>query len=85
MAVERIAPPHTLYFGGEAVDISTTDHTFTKTARALWVGTTGDIAVETLDGSTLTFSSVSAGWFEKVVITKVLQSGTTATNLQGVW
>lgn len=48
-------------------------------AAALYVGGTGNVAVVTTGGSTVTFSSVPAGTILPVQVTQVLATGTTAT------
>ncbi len=49
------------------------------TAGGLYVGTTGDVKVETIDGSVLTF--VSASGFIPGIVTKVFLTGTSAQNI----
>lgn len=48
-------------------------------ARALYVGGAGDVAVETPDGTTATFTAVPTGTILPVQAKKVLSTGTTAT------
>ena len=50
---------------------------------AIYVGGTGNVAVETVDG-TATFTSVPVGSIIPVCAIKVLSTGTTATNLVGL-
>lgn len=49
--------------------------------RALYVGTSGDIAAITAGGTTLTFANLPAGTLLPVRCTRVLDIGTTATNI----
>ncbi len=49
------------------------------TAGGVYIGTTGDLKVETADGSVLTF--VSASGFIPGVITKIFLTGTSAQNI----
>jgi hypothetical protein len=48
-------------------------------AGGLYVGTPGDLKVETVDGSVLTF--VSASGFIPGIVTKVFLTGTSAQNI----
>ena len=74
-----------IYIGNEAVDISSTDHTFTKNPiRGLHITVAGNVKYDTVDGSTITqaISAIPAVGYldmEKVYITKVYKTGTTAT------
>jgi hypothetical protein len=47
----------------------------------VYVGTTGNVAVETYSGDTVTFTSVAAGSIIPVQAYKVLSTGTTASNM----
>ena len=47
----------------------------------IYCGVTGDIAVETTGGETVTFKNVPQGMVLPVQVTKVLATGTTATDL----
>ena len=72
--------------GGEAVDISGADHTATQAARAIYIGGagSGNLKVDTVDGSTLTLAGVTVGILP-IQITKVYQSGTDTTNMVLLW
>lgn len=48
-------------------------------ARGLYIGTSGNLKVDTIDGSTLTF--VSASGFIPGMVKKIYVTGTTATNI----
>lgn len=52
--------------------------------RALYVGGTGDVAVITDGGTTLTFETVPAGTVLPIVVSKVLSTGTSATKIVGL-
>lgn len=53
-------------------------------ATALYIGTQGDVVVITLvGGETVTFKAV-VGWLP-VIVTRVLATGTTASNIVAVW
>jgi hypothetical protein len=52
-----------------------------ETTRGLYVGTTGNIAALMLSGASVTFSSVPAGAVLPVRLTKIMATGTTASNI----
>jgi hypothetical protein len=55
-------------------------------ARALYIGSTGNLRVIGVnDDNAVTFTSVPAGIFVPLVVRRVLSSGTTATNIVGIW
>lgn len=58
---------------------------FAQPTRSLWVGGTGDVAVRMLDQTTVTFTAVPAGNLLPVRVDKVLSTGTTATNIVGMY
>jgi hypothetical protein len=78
-----IVPPHLPGNDAFAITPSDTDELATV-ARAIWVGTTGNLRVKTAAGTTLTFNSVPVGWFDRVRVKQVLSTSTTASNLVGV-
>ena len=63
-----------------AKSITPSDTAPIPTTRALYVGTTGDIAVRMANGVTITFNSVPAGIFQ-VQVDKVMATNTTASNI----
>lgn len=65
-----------------AVDVSAADAEFAQ-PRILYVGTAGDVVVDTEGGETVTMANV-AGWMP-VRVTKVYNSGTTASDITAVW
>lgn len=69
---------------GEAVTPSNSDE-LTKFARALWVGTAGDIALVTTAGTSLTFVGIAAGTMVPIQCKQVLSTGTTASNIVALW
>lgn len=75
------------YSGGEAVNISAADHTFTKPTRAIWVGTGGAVAivVQMLSGDNLTFEAIASGTLLHVRALKVIKVGTGSSNMVGLW
>lgn len=53
------------------------------TAFGLYVGTTGDVAVTTAKGNNVTFVGVPAGTIIPIAVSKVLSTGTGASNIVG--
>ena len=53
--------------------------------RAIYVGGAGNVKVITLGGDTVTFSGALAGTIIPVRVTRVFSTGTTATNLLGLY
>ena len=51
---------------------------------ALYVGTTGDVAILTAKGSTTTFPTVPAGMIIPIKGTKVMSTNTTASGFVGM-
>jgi hypothetical protein len=67
------------------VDISSTDHTFTATARGIYAGVAGDVKVDLPGATGITFTGLAAGIIHPIRAIKVYKTGTTATNMVGVW
>ena len=65
---------------GDAFAVTPSDTT-QLAANALYVGTTGNVAVVTEAGTTVTFSSVPAGAVLPVRVRQVLSTNTTASNI----
>ena len=53
--------------------------------RAIYVGGAGNVKVTTIGGDTVTFSGALAGTIIPVRVTRVFSTGTTATNLLGLY
>ena len=53
-------------------------------ARGIYIGTAGDLKVDTVEGDTLTFVGAQAGGVIPVVAKRVYSTGTTAGNLVGL-
>jgi hypothetical protein len=53
--------------------------------RGLYVGVTGDVKVTMHDSGTVTFTAVPGGVILPVRVTKVFNTGTTATNIIALW
>ena len=49
--------------------------------KALYIGTTGDVTIDTPDLTNVIFSNVPAGFIFPVQATKVYLTGTTASNI----
>lgn len=71
------------YTGGEAVTPHDTNE-LTNVSRALYVGTTGNVAVVMRDGQSLTITSVPVGW-HRMRVKQVKSTGTTASNIHAFW
>lgn len=66
-----------------AVDLSSADASVF--ARSLYVGGAGDVKVDTVGGSTVTFVGVPAGSILPVRASKVYKVGTSATSILALW
>ena len=55
-----------------------------RVARALYIGSGGDVSVVTVEGSTVTFVGLTGSMVLPVSISRVNASGTTATNILGL-
>lgn len=55
------------------------------TTRALWVGGAGAVSVEFKSGTVATFAGVPAGTILPIRVNKVRATGTTASNIIGLW
>jgi len=58
---------------------------FTKNTRGIFVGTGGELAVVMANDDEVTFSNVQSGCVLPIQCKRVLDTGTTATNLVGVY
>ena len=56
-----------------------------KPTRGLYVGVAGDVKVVSLDGNTVTFKALAAGQIHWIRCTRVFATGTTATDVVGVY
>jgi hypothetical protein len=65
----------------EAVNIGGGDYTPAVTCRALYVGTSGNVSVVSLGGTTTIFNNVLGGTILPIAFTKVTQANTTASNM----
>jgi len=53
--------------------------------RGLYVGVSGDIKVISLDGNDVTFVGIAAGIIHPISCTRVYDTGTTATDVVGIY
>lgn len=67
-----------------AVDVSSVDVTLTHASRAFWVGTAGDLKVDTVGGEIGQVFASATGWMP-IRATKVYHAGTTASGITAVW
>ena len=72
-------------YAGEAVDISSTDHTPTSQTRGIYVGTGGDVKVTLLSGDVVTFPAVLDGSILPIRAVLIWRTGTTASNMVALW
>lgn len=57
----------------------------TTVTRGVYVGVSGDLKVDMLDGTTVTFANIVAGVIHPLRVRKVYATGTTATNIIGLY
>jgi hypothetical protein len=68
-----------------AVTPSDTEN-LTTSVRALYIGGgSGVLKVDTVGGQTVTFAGVPVGFVLPVSVQRVYVTGTTATNIVGIW
>lgn len=79
-AVKRADPAHN---GAEITPSDSEDLSYTT--RAIYVGTIGDLSVVMAGGQTVTLANVLGGTILPIAVTKVLNSGTDATDLVAFW
>lgn len=74
--------------GRNAFAITTTDGATNfpvAQTRGLYVGSTGNVKVDLVGGGAVTFVAMAAGVIHPLQVTKVYLTGTTASNLVGVY
>lgn len=69
----------------DAASITPADSDLARVADAVYVGGLGNLAVQTVDGTTLTFSSVPAGTILPVKCSQIRSTNTTATNIVALY
>lgn len=71
---------------GRAVSITPSDSDdLDVVPRAIYVGGSGDVKVDMLDGSTVTFKSLQAGEVHWIRPRRVYSTDTTATDIIGLY
>ena len=68
----------------EAVDVSAVDYVPATARRRLYIGSTGDVKIDTAGGETVTFKSVPVGFLD-VHATKIYHTGTSASSIIALW
>jgi len=53
--------------------------------RGIYVGTSGDLKVDLSGGDTVTFANIAAGVIHPLRVQRVYSTGTTATDIVGVY
>lgn len=64
-----------------AKNVTPSDSTMLPATKAIYVSVSGDLAVEMLDGTAVTFTGIAASVFHPIGVRKVLATGTTATGI----
>jgi hypothetical protein len=57
----------------------------TVPTRAIYVGVSGDVKVDSIDGNAVTYTGLMAGIIHAIACTRVYSTGTTATNIVGIY
>jgi len=70
--------------GLNAFAITPNDGVFFAKTRGLYVGVTGNVAVEMAGGNVVTFIGLAGGVVHPLQVIRVLSSGTTALNIIGI-
>jgi len=69
-----------------AADITPNDSAdLSITTRGIYVGASGDLKVDTAGGDTVTFVDIAAGVIHPIRVQRVYSTGTTATDIIGVY
>lgn len=66
-------------------DVVPSDVTVFAPTRGIWVGTTGNVTVRTIEGQIATIPNVQGGTLLPVIADQVRAAGTTAANIQRWW
>lgn len=53
----------------------------TTIARAIYVGTSGSVKIDTLNGNTVTLPNLAAGVWHPIAVKRIHATGTTATDI----
>jgi len=68
-----------------AVDVTPSDSTVIPATRGLWVGTTGNVSVVLLDGTTVTLVAPALGVAHELRVVRVRSTGTTAGSIVALY
>lgn len=69
-----------------AIDVSGGDQTLEAGCRAIWVGGAGNVKVDFVSqGTAITLTGVPAGTLLPIQVSKVYNSGTTATTMTALY
>jgi hypothetical protein len=71
--------------GSGVIAITPADSNLAKNVRALYIGGGGDVAIVASDGTEATFSAFPAGKYLLTECKQVKATGTTATNIIGIY
>lgn len=72
-------------YDGEAVDVSAADHEVTaECTRKIFVGGAGDLEFDTLGGTKLVVAMAADTWHD-LMVTKIYNANTTATQIAVFW
>ena len=66
---------------GSAIAVTPSDTTNLSKVSVLYIGSSGDVTVNTAGGELVTFAGFQAGGILPVRVIRVLATGTTATNI----
>ncbi|MCR5876931.1 hypothetical protein [Phenylobacterium sp. J367] len=73
------------YSASRAVAVTQSDATIIPATRALYVGTGGPLTVTMAEGGNATFANVPSGAVLPIQVTKVLDTGTDATDIVALY
>ena len=82
--IETTINPDAPHYGALSVTPSDTVD-LSRVTRAIYVGGAGAVKVNMEDGTTVTFTAVPVGTTLRIKATRVYSTGTTATNLLGLY
>lgn len=82
----RYADPNASAPAWRALEVTPSDVTeFGENCRALYVGSGGNVHVETAGGDDITLANVQDGSIIPISVVKVLSTGTTAGSIVRLW
>ena len=68
-------------YGTRAAAVTAHDTNDLAKPGFIYVGTSGNIKVDTIEGDTVTFNSVAAGIVHPILVKRIYATGTTASNI----